>query len=73
LDFYSLAAISDYHRQAVRGMEPVLIASEAGLPGVLAGDIWEIPERRQVGALPGSLRIGRAPIPSSRVSRAPAA
>jgi alanine or glycine:cation symporter, AGCS family len=70
---WAFAAISDYHRQAARGKEPVFIASEAGLPGVLDGDIWEIPERRQVGALPGSLRIGRAPISSSRVSRAPAA
>jgi alanine or glycine:cation symporter, AGCS family len=70
---WAFAAISGYHRQAARGKEPVFIASEAGRPGVLDGDVWEIRERRQVGALPGSLRIGRAPIPSSRVSRAPAA
>jgi AGCS family alanine or glycine:cation symporter len=70
---WAYAAIKDYHRQAARGRTPVFIASEAGLPGVLDGDIWEIPERRQVGALPGSLLIDRAPIPSSKVSRAPAA
>jgi AGCS family alanine or glycine:cation symporter len=70
---WAFAAIRDYHRQAARGGTPVFIASEAGLPGVLDGDIWEIPERRQVGALPGSLLIDRAPVPSSKVSRAPAA
>jgi AGCS family alanine or glycine:cation symporter len=70
---WAFAAIKDYHRQAAGGWTPVFIASEAGLPGVLDGDIWEIPERRQVGALPGSLLIDRAPVPSSKVSRAPAA
>ena len=70
---WAFAAIRDYHRQAAQGRAPVFIASEAGLPGVLDGDIWEIPERRQVGALPGSLLIDRAPVPPSEVSRAPAA
>jgi len=70
---WAFAAIRDYHRQAARGDTPVFIASEAGLPGVLHGDIWELPERRQVGALPGSLLIDRAAIPSSNKSRAPAA
>jgi AGCS family alanine or glycine:cation symporter len=70
---WAFAAVRDFHRQSARGKEPVFIASEADLPGVLDGDIWEIPERRQVGALPGSLPMRRAPIRSSRVSRAPAA
>ena len=70
---WAFAAIRDYHHQAARGRTPVFIASEAGLPGVLHGDIWEIPERRQVGALPGSLLIDRAPVPSSELSEAPAA
>ena len=70
---WAFAAVRDFHRQYARGTEPVFIASEADLPGVLDGDIWEIAERRQVGALPGSLRIPRAPIRPSRISRAPAA
>ena len=70
---WAFAAVRDFHRQSAGGKEPVFIASEADLPGVLDGDIWEIPERRQVGALPGSLPMRRAPIRSSRVSRAPAA
>ena len=70
---WAFAAIRDYHHQAARGGTPFFIASEAGLPGVLDGDIWDILERRQVGALPGSLLIDRAPVLSSKVSRAPAA
>jgi AGCS family alanine or glycine:cation symporter len=70
---WAFAALKDYHRQAAQGKDPVFVASRAGLPGVLDGDIWETPERHQVGALPGSLRMSRAPIPSSRVSEAPAA
>jgi AGCS family alanine or glycine:cation symporter len=70
---WAFAAIRDYHRQAARGRQPVFIASEAGLPGVLDGDIWETPERRQVGALPESLRIRRPAIRSLKISRAPAA
>jgi AGCS family alanine or glycine:cation symporter len=42
-----------------RGRHPVFIASEAALPRVLGGNIWEIPERWQVGALPESLRMSR--------------
>jgi alanine or glycine:cation symporter, AGCS family len=72
LSKWAFAAIRDYHRQAARGGMPVFIASEAGLPGVLGSDIWEIPEHHQVGALPGSLLIDRAP-PSTKASRAPAA
>jgi Sodium:alanine symporter family len=53
------AALKDYHRQFLQGKEPVFVASEADLPGVLGRDIWETPERRQVGALPESLRIRR--------------
>ncbi len=67
---WAFAALTDYHHQFVRGQMPVFVASEAGLPGVLDGDIWETPERRQVGALPESLRMRR---PALRPSRAPAA
>ncbi|WP_231974734.1 sodium:alanine symporter family protein [Mycobacterium sp. E1747] len=67
---WAFAALTDYHRQFVQGVAPVFIASEAGLPGVLDGDIWEPAERRQVGALPESLRLRR---PVLRPSRAPAA
>ena len=67
---WAFAALRDYHRQAARGERPVFVASAARLPGVLGGDVWEAPERRQVGALPGSLRMRRS-LP--RLSRAPAA
>ncbi|BBZ38704.1 alanine/glycine:cation symporter family protein [Mycobacterium conspicuum] len=70
---WAFAAIRDYHDQIARGRTPVFIASAAGLPGVLHGDVWEIPVRRQVGALPGALLIDRAPVPSTTVSQAPAA
>lgn len=67
---WAFAAIRDYHRQFARGLVPVFVASEAGLPGVLDGDVWESPEHRQVGALPDSLRLRR---PALRTSPAPAA
>jgi AGCS family alanine or glycine:cation symporter len=70
---WAFAASRDFHRQFSQGMQPVFVASEAGLPGVLDGDIWETPERRQVGALPESLRIRRPAIRSLKISRAPAA
>jgi amino acid carrier protein len=56
---WAFAAVRDYHRQSAQGRHPVFVASEAGLPGVLGGDIWEVPGRRQVGALPESLRLSR--------------
>jgi alanine or glycine:cation symporter, AGCS family len=56
---WAFAAVRDFHRQAARGVRPVFVASAAGLPGELDGDIWEIPERRPVGALPESLRMSR--------------
>jgi AGCS family alanine or glycine:cation symporter len=59
LSNWAFATVRDFHRQSMRGEDPVFIASEAGLPGVLAGDIWEVPQRRQVGALPDSLRLSR--------------
>ncbi|HET7742627.1 MAG TPA: sodium:alanine symporter family protein [Mycobacterium sp.] len=59
LSKWAFATVRDFHRQSMRGADPVFIASAAGLPGVLAGDIWELPERRQVGALPESLRLSR--------------
>jgi amino acid carrier protein len=71
---WAFAALRDFHRQSAQGGYPVFVASEADLPGVLGGDIWEAPEPREVGALPGSTRIRRPALPrSSKVSRAPAA
>jgi alanine or glycine:cation symporter, AGCS family len=70
---WAFAAIRDYHRQSEQGRQPVFVAGEADLPGVLDGDIWEFPERRQVGALPESLRIRRPGTRSSKISRVPAA
>jgi alanine or glycine:cation symporter, AGCS family len=66
---WAFAAIKDYHRQAVQGKNPVFVASRADLPGVLDGGIWEIPQDRQVGALPGSAPVSRPPR-LARVSRA---
>ncbi len=70
---WAFAALRDFHRQSAQGGYPVFVASEADLPGVLGGDIWEAPEPRQVGALPGSFRIRRPALRSSEVSPAPAA
>ncbi|MCB0942023.1 MAG: alanine:cation symporter family protein [Mycobacterium sp.] len=43
---WAFAAIRDYHRQSADGSDPVFVAEEAGLPGVLDGDIWSTGERR---------------------------
>jgi len=74
---WAFAAIKDYHRQAMQGEEPVFIASLANLPGVLDGDIWEIPEDdRHLGELPESVpvrpagRVRRAAVRLPRLSRA---
>jgi AGCS family alanine or glycine:cation symporter len=67
---WAFAALSDYHRQFVRGLVPVFVASQPGLPGVLDGDIWEPAAHRQVGALPESLQMSRPALPTSQ---APAA
>ena len=37
---WAFAAIRDYHRQSADGSDPVFVADQAGLPGVLEGDIW---------------------------------
>ena len=37
---WAFAAIRDYHRQSADGSDPVFVAEQAGLPGVLEGDIW---------------------------------
>ena len=37
---WAFAAIRDYHRQSADGSDPVFVAEQAGLPGVLDGDIW---------------------------------
>ncbi len=66
---WAFAAIKDYHRQSVQGEVPVFVASQADLPGLLDGDIWELPQRRQVGALPGSVPVSR-PQRLARASRA---
>jgi AGCS family alanine or glycine:cation symporter len=70
LSKWAFAALKDFHRQSVLGTQPVFIASEADLPGVLDGDIWELPERREVGALPGSMPVRRVALRLSRVSPA---
>lgn len=70
---WAFAALRDYHRQFARGEVPVFVASEAGLPGVLDGDVWEAPEPRQVGALPDSLHMRRPQFRIAKLSRAPAA
>lgn len=67
---WAFAALADYHRQFVRGDVPVFVASEAGLPGVLEGDVWEHAEHRQAGALRDTSQMRQ---PALRTSRAPAA
>lgn len=37
---WALAALGDYHRQSVLGLDPVFVAADAGLPGTLRGDVW---------------------------------
>ncbi|HUO39646.1 MAG TPA: alanine/glycine:cation symporter family protein [Mycobacterium sp.] len=37
---WALAALRDFHRQAVGGGDPVFVAEEAGLPASLPGDVW---------------------------------
>lgn len=38
---WAFAALSDFHRQATQGQDPVFVAAgNAALPGVLDGDIW---------------------------------
>lgn len=56
---WALAAVRDYHRQSAQGKDPVFVAGDAGLPGVLSGDIWGVPARHPVGELPDSLRMSR--------------
>ncbi len=70
---WAFAALRDFHQQSAQGLRPVFVASEAGLPGVLAGDIWERPKPEPLGALPGSLPARRVALRFSRASRAPAA
>ncbi|MBW0018383.1 MAG: sodium:alanine symporter family protein [Mycobacterium sp.] len=73
LSKWAFAALKDFHRQYARDVLPVFVASEANLPGVLDGDVWETPERRPVDELPGSPGSRRPPARSTRFSRAPAA
>lgn len=70
---WAFAALRDYHHQSLRDRVPVFIASEAGLPGALDGDIWEPAEQRQVGALPDSMEMRRPAMGTSKISQAPAA
>jgi alanine or glycine:cation symporter, AGCS family len=70
LSRWAFAALKDYHRQAALGLEPVFVASEADLPGVLDDDIWEPQERRPVGALPEPPPTRRVAWRVSRVSSA---
>lgn len=70
LSRWAFALVKDCQRQSELGVEPIFVASEADLPGVLDGDIWEIPERRPVTALPGALPVRRSAVRLSRVSSA---
>lgn len=47
---WAFAALRDFHRQSGEGKYPVFVAGEAGLPGVVDGDVWERPEPRPVGS-----------------------
>jgi AGCS family alanine or glycine:cation symporter len=47
---WAFAALSDFHRQSQAGGEPVFAADEAGLPGVLDGDVWQPEPPEPVGA-----------------------
>jgi AGCS family alanine or glycine:cation symporter len=42
---WAFAALADFHRQRAAGENPVFIASEAGLPGHLDGDVWQRSEQ----------------------------
>ena len=37
---WAFAALKDFHRQSAAGKDPVFIAEDADLPGVLPGGIW---------------------------------
>lgn len=38
---WAFAALKDFDRQLKAGQEPAFVADEAGLPGVLDGDVWK--------------------------------
>lgn len=44
---WAFAALQDFHRQAAAGADPVFVATDAGLPGVLPGDIWQPHDRAE--------------------------
>jgi AGCS family alanine or glycine:cation symporter len=47
---WAFAALTDFHRQSRAGGQPVFAADEAGLPGVLDGDVWQPAPPEPVGA-----------------------
>jgi AGCS family alanine or glycine:cation symporter len=47
---WAFAALRDFHRQSGAGKEPAFVPGESGLPGVLDGDVWQLPELRPVGS-----------------------
>jgi AGCS family alanine or glycine:cation symporter len=40
---WAFAALKDFRRQSKVGDDPVFVAGEADLPGVLDGDVWQRP------------------------------
>jgi alanine or glycine:cation symporter, AGCS family len=47
---WAFAALKDFHRQSAEGRDPVFVAGEADLPGMLDGGVWGLPERGPVGS-----------------------
>jgi AGCS family alanine or glycine:cation symporter len=45
---WAFAALKDFRRQSKAGDDPVFVADEADLPGVLDGDVWQRPARAPV-------------------------
>jgi AGCS family alanine or glycine:cation symporter len=45
---WAFAALRDFHRQSAAGNEPVFVTAD--LPGVLVGDVWELPGLRALGS-----------------------
>jgi alanine or glycine:cation symporter, AGCS family len=70
LSRWAFATLKDYQRQSELAVEPIFVASEADLPGVLEGDVWEVPQRRPVTAVPETQPVRRSALRLPRVSSA---
>ncbi|MDI3314480.1 MAG: alanine/glycine:cation symporter family protein [Mycobacterium sp.] len=57
---WAFAAVRDFHRQSAAGQKPVFKTAE--LPGVLDGDVWELPRLRPLR------RYGRTSPPATAVT-----